>query len=400
MIERLLKILLVKRPAGSRHERVLKKHIFRRYEHEEKHGNIIVTVKKPDGSLSDTLFSCHTDTVDSQGGIKKLAIDAELDTVFVDKQDSTVVAMDGFKKGKGNGKHKFEPGVQSPKWDNVCLGADDGAGWWLLMEMIDAGVPGTYVFHHSEECGGVGSSAMRDKETAWLKQFKRAVAFDRRGTTDVIDFQRGGRCCSPEFSKALCDALNAESQFGGYKTTNGSFTDTANYIRVIPECTNISVGYHQEHGSSEWLDMGYLKQLRDICLKLDWDALPTVRDPQQMAPQYGYGGYGWNGGYGGYDDFDFPARTNRRGSAGYGELSHKREKETFESMRNMKYAELRRFLLLYPNEAAEILFDYFMDLEHAETIQQGPLDIFQDDDDPTGGLPAELTGVGYADNKK
>jgi hypothetical protein len=37
-----------------------------------------------------------------------------------------------------------------------CLGADDGAGVFLMLEMIDANVEGTYIFHRGEERGGWG----------------------------------------------------------------------------------------------------------------------------------------------------------------------------------------------------------------------------------------------------
>ena len=34
--------------------------------------------------------------------------------------------------------------------------------------------------------------------------------------------------------------------------TGGSFTDTANYTDIIPECTNLSCGYYNAHTQSEY----------------------------------------------------------------------------------------------------------------------------------------------------
>jgi len=48
---------------------------------------------------------------------------------------------------------------------------------------------------------------------------------------------------------------------------------------LIPECTNVSVGYDHEHGPMETLDLAHCKRLRDQVLKVNWTALPAARDP-------------------------------------------------------------------------------------------------------------------------
>jgi len=168
------------------------------------------------------------------------------------------------------------------KADGEALGADNGAGMWLLLEMIDAGVPGTYIFHRGEECGGVGSHALAMNEPEFLKKFDRAIAFDRKDYGHIITHQGGERCCSNEFTEALAKVMNAAfptspDEFKGNDT--GSFTDTKSYIDLISECTNISVGYANNHGGRETQDLTYLAELREACLKIDWEALPAVRDP-------------------------------------------------------------------------------------------------------------------------
>jgi hypothetical protein len=109
------------------------------------------------------------------------------------------------------------------------------------------------------------------------------VAFDRRGTWSVITHQFGGRCCSDEFGEALAAQLNMHNDDFMYVTDDGGvFTDTANYTEIIPECTNLSVGYYDEHTDRERLDLAHLFALRDALLKVNWGALPVKRDPTKF----------------------------------------------------------------------------------------------------------------------
>ena len=161
------------------------------------------------------------------------------------------------------------------------LGADDGSGIAILMHMMAAGVRGYYVFTVGEECGGIGASVV-GRDTALLMQFDRAVAFDRRGTTSVISHQGCGRCCSDTFAESLSDALNAQGLLMMPDDT-GVYTDTAEFVDVIPECTNISVGYKREHSTEEAQDMLFLYELADAVIAIDWEALPTERDIEAQA---------------------------------------------------------------------------------------------------------------------
>ena len=206
---------------------------------------------------SKTLFSCHTDTVHAPSDDRAtmnnhVLYDANIGVAYKDSTDPTP------------------------------LGADDGAGWWLMLEMIDAGVPGHYFFHVGEERGGIGSKGMADLHPMMLKRFDRAIAFDRRGTTSVITEQGwSGQCASDTFAQALADRLNETDPeaFAFAPDPTGIYTDTAEYAELIPECTNISCGYDHEHSSAETLDVDFLVRLRDACCTIDWETLPVERDP-------------------------------------------------------------------------------------------------------------------------
>ena len=213
------------------------------------HGNIHVAVGE-----SRTLFSCHTDTVARREGRQTLSY--------------------------RNGVVKLSRKAKRQKFS--CLGADDTAGVFIMLEMIGARVPGHYIFHYAEECGGIGSSRLADSDSAWLgESFDHAVAFDRRGTADVITRQ-GTRCCSDSFALALATQLNrANATFKYAPSPNGIFTDTANYADIIPECSNLSVGYEREHSSAECLNVDHVLALSDAAQRVDWATLPVDRDPVQ-----------------------------------------------------------------------------------------------------------------------
>ena len=176
------------------------------------------------------------------------------------------------------------------KWyaEGAPLGADDGAGCAMLMHLIHSGVPAYYIFTQGEECGGIGAKFLADNYPKLLSEFDRAIAFDRRGIDSVITHQGYGRCCSDMFAQMLADQLNATSEHMMYMPDNtGVYTDTAEFIDVIPECTNISVGYEHEHSQKEELDIFHFKYLSDAVVHVRWDELPTSRNPLTPDPEEG-----------------------------------------------------------------------------------------------------------------
>lgn len=247
----LFEILALRRPHGGNNERYVAEGIIA--------GRLPGLMVYEDDKGAPMAYTYEVGT-----GTKTLFC-AHLDTVHRDELTPNPVVFDAVKK-------------QAFKVDGTCLGADCGAGVWLIMKMAEAGVPGTYVWTVGEERGGVGARWLADNAEDFLGQFARAVAFDRRGTDSVITHQGwGGRCCSDEFADALSMGLTTLLDF--LPDSTGVYTDTAEWTSIIPECTNISVGYLNEHSGNETLDVGFLEALLAQCLIVDWEALPTVRDP-------------------------------------------------------------------------------------------------------------------------
>jgi len=215
-----------------------------------------------------------------------LHVDARVDATH---RTLFVAHVDTVHRDEGANKIRKTAG----KWyaDGAPLGADDGAGVALLMHLLCGGVPAYYVFTQGEECGGIGARALA-KDEALLSEFDRAIAFDRRGIDSVITHQGYGRCCSDEFAQALADELSSGNVLMYLGDDTGVYTDTAEFVDVIPECTNISVGYMYEHSDKEELNIHHFTALADAVLTVPWDSLPTTRDPAVVESKWDSMGYG------------------------------------------------------------------------------------------------------------
>lgn len=279
----LLEILSWARPHGSRAEAdFVSLHVCKPLEalgvpyELDGFGNVWASIPKAVNAGPDVLWSCHVDTVHAKGGRQGVR--------FAD--DGQTVELVKRKAGR-------------------CLGADDGAGLWLLLEMIRARVPGGYVFHRGEEKGRLGSCYVVECEPERLQGWDACVAFDRRDYRDIITHQLGERCASEAFAVSLSAALNETGRGLKYRADDtGSYTDSYSYMGVIPECTNVSVGYSGEHGPRETLDALHVWRLRKALVSADFSGLVIQRDPTELT-YYG-SGWGWGGQYGdGDSDFAF-----------------------------------------------------------------------------------------------
>ena len=253
-----------------------------------------LSLKRPHGGNGAMLFSAWLcDRVPSH-------LDLTLDdagNIHIDNRTAThhrtlfIAHVDTVHREDGPNKFIKAHG----KWfaDGAPLGADDGAGCAMLMHLLHSGVPGYYVFSQGEECGGIGAKHLADHHKDLLKQFDRAIAFDRRGIDSVITHQGWGRCCSDAFADALSDALNQDERLMYLPDDTGVYTDTAEFTDIIPECTNISVGYESEHTQNENLNIHHYIALAERVVNIDWDSLPTDRDPSVVEDKWSdWGQYG------------------------------------------------------------------------------------------------------------
>lgn len=202
-----------------------------------------------------------------EGGNEDIVFAAHLDTV-VKKETKPVLYV-----------VKNKAGTSFLETDGKSiLGADDRSGVALLCYMILNKIPGTYYFFVGEEVGCIGSKDASDKRL--LEGKKAIIEFDRRGYDSVITHQLYGRTASDEFAWELARALNTNGM-GSYKPDDGGiYTDSAQFAHYVPECTNISVGYFDQHSARESQDLDFLDRLGRALLSVDWESLPISRTPK------------------------------------------------------------------------------------------------------------------------
>jgi len=170
------------------------------------------------------------------------------------------------------------------KWDGdwlytdgrSILGADDKTGCTIMTMMIRAGVPGHYVFFAGEEVGCIGSKALAEEEIE-VGQYDHCVSFDRRGTNSIITHQCGSRTASDLWALDLAGRLAVVDNNLRYEPDpTGVFTDSREFADLIPECTNLSVGYLNQHTARERQDVKFAYDLCIAMIKLvrDGEGLP------------------------------------------------------------------------------------------------------------------------------
>ena len=253
----------------------------------DRYGNYILTI----GDKPRLCFTAHHDTVHKSEGMQKLLVIKDVVSVA-------------------------DPLVSN------CLGADCTTGIYVILNMIEAGVEGTYVIHAGEEIGCIGSSALVKDDPDWLKHTDAVISFDRYGDKSVITHQSGYRTASDEFAASFSAAVGMPQLIAD---SGGSYTDSNEYMGVVSECTNISVGYYGQHTKSETQDLVYLDKLIDGLVSADWSKLVIARDPNEVEDLY-FGnlkdGWGWT------------------------------------SPTDKEVDNIEDFIRLYPREVAELLLEY------------------------------------------
>lgn len=262
-------------------------------------GNLIIKSKGKDNILTPkVMFSSHMDTVhriiDDEKNINVDNLQAMKDLYrqylytptrawgepnldYVWAADHTI----SEKSGKGIRK--------------ACtLGADDKVGCWIMCKLLESGQEGLYVFHVGEECGRLGSKYLAENTPAVVKDVDMCIAFDRAGYADIIDRQSCGPCASTAFVDTFAVELlrasvhaNVSRLHGAAKwqRDTGSFTDSASYVHLIQECTNLSVGYFNQHGPTEHFDHFWVKEyLMPTLLNVDWSKLAVERTKSAVNP--------------------------------------------------------------------------------------------------------------------
>lgn len=211
---------------------------------EDSYGNYYIKIGD-----SDTMFTSHFDSACSvQQNVKMFS--------YIENGDTFICS---------NGK--------------TILSADDKSGVTVMLYMIANNVPGLYYFFIGEERGGIGSGMLVAdfEKIKYLQGINKCISFDRRNYHSIITHQGWSRTASDEFAESLSEEFK-KNGMDMKLDDGGMFTDSANFIKHISECTNISVGYFNEHTNKEIQNITFLENLCKACVNINWDNLVVSRN--------------------------------------------------------------------------------------------------------------------------
>lgn len=125
-------------------------------------------------------------------------------------------------------------------WSPDGLGADDRAGIYIIIELIERGYKPSIILTDLEEKGGIGADILTNNYKKCPFNCKALIELDRQGLDEAVYYQ----CDSKIFEKKINSY--------GFQTDIGTFTD----ISIIAPrweiaAVNLSVGYCYEHSYSE-----------------------------------------------------------------------------------------------------------------------------------------------------
>ena len=134
-------------------------------------------------------------------------------------------------------------------WSPQGLGADDRAGIYIIITLLEKGYRPSIILTDLEEKGGLGAKALTQQYPYCpFSDCRAIIQLDRHGSNDSVYYD--------------CDNKNFEEMINlyGFKTNWGTFTDIS---FLAPSwkiaAVNLSVGYYNEHQVIETLNMRELK---------------------------------------------------------------------------------------------------------------------------------------------
>ena len=157
---------------------------------------------------------------------------------------------------------------KSVLWSPDGLGADDRAGIFAILQIIQSGLRPSIILTTDEERGGLGAQKLAKKECP-IPFLKYMIQLDRHGSCDCVFYD----CANGDFIKFV-------SQYGFIEAL-GSFTDISFLMPAWGICgTNLSVGYFNEHSTSEILNVNILFTTIE--------KVKTMLKEARQAPQFQY----------------------------------------------------------------------------------------------------------------
>lgn len=176
-------------------------------------------------------------------------------------------------------------------WSPEGLGADDRAGVFAILKILQTGLRPSIILTTDEEKGGIGALALA-KIPCPIPDLKYMIELDRRGTNDCVFYD----CYVPDFIKYV--------ESFGFCEQWGSFSDISYLMPGWKTCgVNLSVGYQNEHSVAETLQIAPLYDtIKKVKNMLSEGDIPSFQYHELYSKGYNYG-YGYSYGYGSYDNW-------------------------------------------------------------------------------------------------
>ena len=151
-------------------------------------------------------------------------------------------------------------------WSPQGIGADDRAGIFAILKILESGLRPHIILTTDEEIGGAGANKLAMYNMPF-KELKYIIQLDRRGSNDCVFYD----CENQDFIKYV-------ERFGFVERV-GSFSDISFLCPSWEVCgVNLSVGYENEHNYIETLHINPLfKTIEKVKRMLTESTIPDFK---------------------------------------------------------------------------------------------------------------------------
>ena len=162
-------------------------------------------------------------------------------------------------------------------WSPQGLGADDRAGVFAIIKIIQSGLRPSIIFTTDEEKGCIGADALVEIYPKAPMNLNYVIQLDRRGSNDCVFYD----CDNRNFVEYV-------EKFG-FAENYGSFSDISEICPAWKIAgVNLSVGYENEHSEIETLNTTHLLQtIAKVKKMLQCDNIPKFEYIPSKYAWYG-----------------------------------------------------------------------------------------------------------------
>ena len=202
-------------------------------------------------NLSYIIDSAGNIIIKKGKGLKPCFV-SHLDTVHTYKKGFNIIHT---KKGANDVIYAYDDNKQQ-----VGVGADDKAGIFACLELLESLTNVMIVFFSGEESGCIGSN---DIDLDVFSDCMFIASIDRWGSSDIINSFYNQKTISKKFTNYLQIYMRKY----GYQFTSGLLTDSLQLFErnVNLSCINVSCGYYQHHSNLEYIDLNELYECILLC---------------------------------------------------------------------------------------------------------------------------------------